>query len=211
MKLIKHPNVLEMIDSFFTKEKDKEYLNVVMDYYPLNLQQFTLEEKKKGGIPSLKLKVLAYQMFRGLIYLQKMNIAHRDIKPHNILVKPDCWKLSICDFGSAKQLVEGEPNISYICSRCYRAPELIFGNTNYSTQIDVWSAGCVFIEMITGFPIFRANSNIDQLVEIVKIMGTPTKDEILEMNPNFEFEKFKLPKIIKKPWKKIMKGCTLEE
>ncbi|CAN0883973.1 Shaggy-related protein kinase beta [Linum grandiflorum] len=49
----------------------------------------------------------------------------------------------MCDFGSAKKLVPGEPNISYICSRYYRAPELIFGATEYTTAIDMWFAGYV--------------------------------------------------------------------
>lgn len=44
----------------------------------------------------------------------------------------------------------GEPNISYICSRYYRAPELIFGATEYTTAIDVWSAGCVLAELLLG-------------------------------------------------------------
>ncbi|KAE8783865.1 shaggy-related protein kinase kappa [Hordeum vulgare] len=56
-------------------------------------------------------------------------------------------------------LVKGEPNISYICSRYYRAPELIFGATEYTTAIDLWSTGC---------PIFRGESGVDQLVEIIK-------------------------------------------
>ena len=76
-----------------------------MDYYPLNLQQYITQEKKYGGISNIKLKILLYQMFRGLLYLEKLSIAHRDMKPHNILVKPSSLKLSICDFGSAKQLV----------------------------------------------------------------------------------------------------------
>lgn len=58
--------------------------------------------------------------------------------------------LKLCDFGSAKQLVVGEPNVSYICSRYYRAPELIFGNSNYTTSIDVWSVGCVIAELMLG-------------------------------------------------------------
>ena len=51
-------------------------------------------------------------------------------------------------------LVSGEPNISYICSRYYRAPELIFGATNYTTAIDIWSVGCVMAELLLGQPLF---------------------------------------------------------
>lgn len=51
-------------------------------------------------------------------------------------------------------LVPGESNISYICSRFYRAPELIFGATDYTTAIDVWSVGCVMAELLLGQPIF---------------------------------------------------------
>jgi serine/threonine protein kinase len=58
--------------------------------------------------------------------------------------------LKLCDFGSAKQLVTGEPNVSYICSRYYRAPELIFGNSDYNCVIDVWSVGCVIAELMLG-------------------------------------------------------------
>lgn len=76
--------------------------------------------------------------------------------------------LKLCDFGSAKLLVKGEPNVSYICSRYYRAPELIFGAGDYTTAIDVWSSGCVMAEMILGEPIFAGESGIDQLVEIIK-------------------------------------------
>ena len=47
-------------------------------------------------------------------------------------------------------LVRGEPNISYICSRYYRAPELIFGATEYTAAIDIWSMGCVMAELLLG-------------------------------------------------------------
>lgn len=46
--------------------------------------------------------------------------------------------------------VKGEPNISYICSRYYRAPELIFGATEYTSAIDIWSMGCVMAELLLG-------------------------------------------------------------
>jgi len=75
--------------------------------------------------------------------------------------------LRLCDFGSAKILVRGEQNVSYICSRYYRAPELIFGASFYTTAIDMWSTGCVMAELILGTPIFAGESGIDQLVEII--------------------------------------------
>lgn len=59
------------------------------------------------------------------------------------------WSLSII-LSLFMEQVKGEPNISYICSRYYRAPELIFGATEYTTAIDIWSAGCVLAELLLG-------------------------------------------------------------
>ncbi len=78
-----------------------------------------------------------YQMFRSLAYIHALGICHRDIKPQNLLLDPNTGVLKLCDFGSAKILVPGEPNVSYICSRYYRAPELIFGATNYTCAIGI--------------------------------------------------------------------------
>ncbi|CAI4362736.1 CBM_collapsed_G0010850.mRNA.1.CDS.1 [Saccharomyces cerevisiae] len=110
----------------------------------------------------------------------------QDIKPQNLLVDPTTFSFKICDFGSAKCLKPDQPNVSYICSRYYRAPELMFGATDYSNQVDVWSSACVIAELLLGKPLFSGESGIDQLVEIIKIMGIPTKDEISGMNPNYE-------------------------
>lgn len=76
-----------------------------------------------------------YQLFSSLAYIHQLGICHRDIKPQNLLLDPETAVLKLCDFGSAKQLHPGEPNVSYICSRYYRAPELIFGAINYTTKI----------------------------------------------------------------------------
>ena len=111
--------------------------------------------------------------------------------------------LKLCDFGSAKALVKGEPNVAYICSRYYRAPELIFGSTDYTTAIDVWSAGCVLSELLIGSPIFPGSSGVDQLVEIIKVLGTPTKEQLKSMNPNYQ--EFKFPQIGAHPWSSIFK------
>lgn len=81
------------------------------------------------------LQLYMYQLFRSLAYIHSLGICHRDIKPQNLLLDPNTGVLKLCDFGSAKHLVKGEPNVSYICSRYYRAPELIFGAIDYTTKI----------------------------------------------------------------------------
>lgn len=78
-----------------------------------------------------------------------------------MLINPQTNKLVLCDFGSAKKLVKNEPNIAYICSRAYRAPELIFGSTDYTEKIDIWSTACVIAEMATGEPLFFGESSVD--------------------------------------------------
>ena len=142
-----------------------------------------------------------YQLFRALAYIHSLGICHRDIKPQNLLLDPATAVLKLCDFGSAKILVAGEPNVSYICSRYYRAPELIFGATDYTTNIDIWSTGCVMAELILGKPIFPGESGVDQLVEIIKVLGTPTREQIQSMNQNYT--EFKFPQIKANPWSKV--------
>ena len=126
-------------------------------------------------------------------------MCHRDIKPPNILIG-DKGELKLCDFGSGKSLVEGQKNIAYIRSRYYRAPELIFGSVYYTNQIDVWSAGCVIAEMVMNRPIFEGENSIDQLMRIIKIIGSPTADDLIKMNVQelkFQLPKFKPPSLIK--------------
>ncbi len=114
-------------------------------------------------------QVYSYQLSKACSYIHAVGICHRDIKPQNLLVDGKTHSLKLCDFGSAKRLVRGEPNVAYICSRYYRAPELIFGATDYTTAIDIWSAACVTAEMILGQPLFPGESGVDQLVEIIKV------------------------------------------
>ena len=67
--------------------------------------------------------------------------------------------------------------------------------------LDVWSAGCVFAELLLGQPIFPGESGVDQLVEIIKVLGTPSHEQIRDMNP--EYREFKFPQIKAHPWPKV--------
>ena len=60
-----------------------------------------------------------------------------------MLTEPARLRLKLIDFGCAKVLTKGQPNVSYICSRYYRAPELLFGATEYTCAVDLWSVGII--------------------------------------------------------------------
>lgn len=204
MRLLDHPNVVQLKHSFFsTTEKDELYLNLVLEYVSETVYRVSKHYSRMNQhVPIIYVQLYAYQICRALNYIHSViGVCHRDIKPQNLLVNPHTHQLKLCDFGSAKMLVPGEPNISYICSRYYRAPELIFGATEYTTAIDMWSAGCVLAELLLGHPMFPGESGVDQLVEIIKILGTPTREEIKCMNPNYS--EFKFPQIKAHPWHKV--------
>ena len=96
--------------------------------------------------------------------------------------------------------------MAYICSRYYRAPELIFGATEYTSALDMWSGGCVIGELLLGQPLFVGESGVDQLVEIIKVLGTPTQAQIESMNKNYS--EFKFPHVKQTPWNRVFKSRT---
>lgn len=207
MRKVSHPNIVDLKAFFYSNEKDEVYLNLVLEYIPETVYRaLRFFSKQKTSMPMIEVKLYTYQLFRSLAYIHALGICHRDIKPQNLLLNPKTGVLKLCDFGSAKILVQGEPNVSYICSRYYRAPELIFGATNYTTKIDVWSSGCVMAELMLGQPLFPGESGIDQLVEIIKVLGTPTREQIRTMNPNYVEHKF--PQIKPHPFAKVFKKAT---
>ncbi|XP_053648090.1 glycogen synthase kinase-3 beta isoform X2 [Cherax quadricarinatus] len=205
MRRLEHCNIVKLMYFFYSSgdKKEEVFLNLVLEFIPETVYKVARHHsKQKQTIPISYIKLYMYQLFRSLAYIHSLGVCHRDIKPQNLLLDPETGVLKLCDFGSAKHLVRGEPNVSYICSRYYRAPELIFGATDYTTNIDVWSAGCVLAELLLGQPIFPGDSGVDQLVEIIKVLGTPTREQIREMNPNYT--EFKFPQIKSHPWQKAL-------
>lgn len=212
MRMIDHTNVCQLKHCFYSSgdKADEVYLNLVLEYVPETVYRITKHYSKvKTPIPTIYVKLYVYQLLRSLAYIHSLGICHRDIKPQNLLLDPTSQVVKLCDFGSAKVLVKSEPNISYICSRYYRAPELIFGATDYLPAIDIWSGGCVMAELMLGTPLFPGESGVDQLVEIIKVLGTPTKEEIMAMNRNYT--EFKFPQIKSLPWSKVLRNRTQPE
>jgi len=186
MRMLSHPAVVELKQHFYSRgsSRDEIYLNLVMGYVPENLHYaIRTHAKARRLIPYPYTKVYMYQIARSLAYIHSMGVCHRDIKPQNLLYCPTTHVVKLCDFGSAKILVAGQPNVAYICSRYYRAPELVFEATEYTTAIDTWSMGCVFAEMLLGEPLFPGESGVDQMFQILNVLGTPTPAEVKAMSP----------------------------
>jgi glycogen synthase kinase 3 beta len=154
-----------------------------MNYVPDNLNRLIRNySKNKEEFPLFLTKLYSFQMIRAIAFMHMQGVLHRDIKPQNVLIDSSTNRVYLCDFGSAKKIASKDQNVAYICSRYYRAPELIFGNMDYDTSIDVWSFGCVLAEMFSGKPFFQGESTIEQLLQIIKILGTPSADQLKYLN-----------------------------
>jgi len=103
---------------------------------------------------------------------------HRDIKPENLLISAN-GVIKLCDFGFARGTKSNERNFlytDYVSTRWYRAPELLVGDANYTTSVDVWAIGCIFAELYNGLPLFPGDSDLHTLQ---LIMETITADDYL--------------------------------
>ncbi|CAE5960497.1 unnamed protein product [Arabidopsis arenosa] len=180
MQMLDHPNVVCLKHSFYSRTENEEvYLNLVLEFVPETVNR----------------TARSYSRMNQLMPLIWFLVVHSRVDRFagDLLT----FIIAVC----RPPQVKGEPNISYICSRYYRAPELIFGATEYTTAIDIWSTGCVMAELLLGQPLFPGESGVDQLVEIIKVLGTPTREEIKCMNPNYT--EFKFPQIKPHPWHKV--------
>ena len=117
------------------------------------------------------MKKIGLQLFHALNILEECHIIHCDMKPENILLmhltRPN---IKLIDLGSS--CYENRRMYTYIQSRFYRAPEVILG-APYTTAIDVWSLGCVFVELYTGIPLFAGENEFDQLLCMMEVLGVP--------------------------------------
>ena len=173
-----HPNMVKFIDSFSWNSPDGQAcVCIVMEYLPENLHT------RINGRPlsAWYVRHFSVQLLTAATHLDALQICHRDLKPENILLSQDDV-LKVCDFGSAKLLGRG-PSCNYVCSRWWRAPELILGARGYRTSVDWWSCGCIIAEMMSGQPLFRGDSSWGQMYAIVRILGTPTQREMQSLVP----------------------------
>lgn len=97
--------------------------------------------------------------------MHSANIAHRDLKPRNLLIDANC-DLKLCDFGLARPILERTKDANmtdYVATRWYRAPELLLGETHYTSAVDIWSVGCILAEILNRRPLLPGNTTKEQI------------------------------------------------
>ncbi|KAM3143271.1 hypothetical protein pb186bvf_004603 [Paramecium bursaria] len=157
----------------------RNHICMVFELLSVNLYEFIALNDFNGFNMDL-IRRFAIQILQALLYLKATNIIHCDLKPENILLK-DMNKsgIKIIDFGSSCFI--DQKLYTYIQSRFYRAPEIVLGYP-YTTQIDMWSFGCIVAELFTGHSLFQSKSEKELLYLQTKILGRPDKDYI-KMSP----------------------------
>lgn len=143
-------------------------------------------ERNPQGCSDNITKQITYQTLNGVAYCHAQGCLHRDIKPENILLTAQ-GQVKLCDFGFARMLSPGENYTDYVATRWYRAPELLVGDVQYGTPVDVWAIGCVFAELVRGTALWPGRSDVDQLYLIRKTIGDllPLHHTIFNQNEYF--------------------------
>lgn len=168
LKHIQHENIISLSDIFISPLEDIYFVTELLgtDLHRL-LTSRPLEKQF--------IQYFLYQILRGLKYVHSAGVVHRDLKPSNILVNENC-DLKICDFGLARL---ADPQMTgYVSTRYYRAPEIMLTWQKYDVAVDIWSAGCIFAEMLEGRPLFPGKDHVNQFSIITELLGTPPDDVI---------------------------------
>lgn len=161
----------------------REHLCLVFELLSYNLYDL-LRNTDFHGVSLNLTRKFGQQLANTLLFLSspELNIIHCDLKPENVLLcNPKRSAIKIIDFGSSCQI--GHRIYQYIQSRFYRSPEILLG-LQYDTAIDMWSLGCILVEMHTGEALFAGSCEYDQMMRIIEVLGMPPKHMIEMADPS---------------------------
>ncbi|XP_062237012.1 cyclin-dependent kinase 15 isoform X1 [Platichthys flesus] len=202
LKGLKHANVVLLHDIIHTSDS----LTLVFEYVQTDLAQYM--NQHPGGLHSHNIRIFMFQLLRGLYYIHSRRILHRDLKPQNLLISY-LGELKLADFGLARsKSIPSHTFSSEVVTLWYRPPDVLLGSTDYSTALDMWGAGCIFIEMLQGAPAFAGITDVfEQLQKIWTVLGVPSEDSWpgVSLLPNYKPEWFHQsePKQLRTVWKRL--------
>lgn len=111
-------------------------------------------------------KTLLLQIISATEYLHSHWIMHRDLKTSNLLMN-NRGEIKVADFGMARYYGDPPPKLTQLVTTLwYRSPELLLGAETYGPEIDMWSIGCIFAELVTKKPLFQGENEVSQLSEV---------------------------------------------
>ncbi|KAL9105267.1 MAG: hypothetical protein Q9227_009526 [Pyrenula ochraceoflavens] len=172
-----HANIVRLREIVMGSTLKDVYL--VMDFLEHDLKTL-LEDMQEPFLPS-EIKTLMQQIVSATAYLHSQWILHRDLKTSNLLMN-NRGEIKLADFGMARYTGNPPPNLTQlVVTLWYRSPELLLGAERYGPEIDVWSIGCIFGELLTKDPLFQGKNEVDQLSKIFALMGNPSR----QTWPNF--------------------------
>ncbi|GMN24493.1 hypothetical protein TIFTF001_000590 [Ficus carica] len=170
-----HENIIKIKD--IIRPADRKKFNDVYIVYELmdtDLHQIICSSQ---ALTDDHCQYFLYQLLRGLKYIHSANVLHRDLKPSNLLLNASC-DLKICDFGLARTTSETDFMTEYVVTRWYRAPELLLNCSEYTAAIDIWSVGCILMEIIRREPLFPGRDYVQQLALITELLGSPDDSDL---------------------------------
>ncbi|CAH8472489.1 unnamed protein product [Schistosoma margrebowiei] len=150
------------------------HLCLVFELLSYNLYDL-LRNTNFHGVSLGLTRKFAQQLCCALDFLSRpeLQIIHCDLKPENILlVNPKRSTIKLVDFGSSCHM--NEKIYQYIQSRYYRSPDVLLG-LDYTMSIDMWSLGCILVELHTGEPLFAGQNEVGQMMKIIEVLGMPPR------------------------------------
>ena len=169
LKQLKHPNIVRLVDLIHGEKK----LYLVFEFMEHDLKKFL--DLNNGPLSPPLVKSYLYQICAAIKYCHSKRILHRDLKPQNLLIDKN-GTIKVGDFGLARAFGIPIKTLTHeILTLWYRAPEILLGQKEYSTPVDMWSVGLIFYEMAHRKPLFAGDSEIDQIFKIFQMYGTPNE------------------------------------
>uniref|UniRef100_A0A8C8S6B7 Serine/threonine-protein kinase Nek10 n=1 Tax=Pelusios castaneus TaxID=367368 RepID=A0A8C8S6B7_9SAUR len=170
-----HPNVVRYYRTFL--ENDRLYIVMeLIEGAPLGEHFHSLKEKQQQFTEE-RIWNIFIQLCLALRYLHKeKRIVHRDLTPNNIMLG-DKDKVTITDFGLAKQKQENSKLSSVVGTILYSCPEVVKSEP-YGEKADVWATGCILYQMATLNPPFCSTNMLSLATKIVEAMYEPVPEGV---------------------------------